>query len=71
MLRMPPYAFEHILGKIAHKICKEDTPMRNSITAPERLSVTLKFLATGMYVNQKNNSINHNIYEIMRNNPPI
>ncbi|XP_014667953.1 PREDICTED: uncharacterized protein LOC106809400 [Priapulus caudatus] len=46
-LRMSPESFLHILDKIKDKITKEDTVMRQAITAKERLSVTLRFLATG------------------------
>lgn len=48
MLRMPPFAFEFILEKIRHKITKKNTQMRKAIPPEERLSVTLKFLATGI-----------------------
>ena len=39
--------FEHLLSKVAPVISKKDTRMRKCVTAAERLSVTLRFLATG------------------------
>lgn len=48
MLRMSPAAFEFILKKIEKRILRKDTHMRNAISPEERLSVTLKYLATGM-----------------------
>ena len=46
-LRMTARDIEEILGKIGPIISKQDTVMRNSIPAKERLAVTLRFLATG------------------------
>lgn len=47
MMRMPPMVFDYILRKIAAKITYQDTPRRNAIEPAVRLSLTLKFLATG------------------------
>lgn len=47
MLWISAHAFEYILGHIRIKIFKKDTPFRKAIPPEERLSVTLKFLATG------------------------
>ena len=40
--------FDKILDKVKDLIRKEDTLMRQAITPEERLSVTLRFLASGM-----------------------
>ncbi|XP_054261015.1 uncharacterized protein LOC128985495 [Macrosteles quadrilineatus] len=45
--RMSPQDFEHLLNLIGGKITKRDTHMRESISAQDRLAVTLRFLATG------------------------
>ena len=42
--------FEFLLEKVTPLIEKENTIMRESISAAERLSVTLRFLATGEVV---------------------
>lgn len=47
--RLTPEGFQIVLEKIEHMIVREDTVMRKSITPSERLAVTLRFLATGMY----------------------
>ncbi|CAI6352409.1 unnamed protein product [Macrosiphum euphorbiae] len=39
--------FQSLLEMIRPKITKQDTNMRLSVTAEERLIVTLKYLATG------------------------
>ena len=46
-LRMSAEDFDYLLDMIKHKIIKQDTKMRCGISASERLSVTLRFLATG------------------------
>uniref|UniRef100_A0A182RWH6 DDE Tnp4 domain-containing protein n=1 Tax=Anopheles funestus TaxID=62324 RepID=A0A182RWH6_ANOFN len=46
-LRMTHDDFDWLLDKISHKIKREDTNMRLSITPRERLLITLRFLATG------------------------
>lgn len=47
MLRMPPGIYRYILNMIWGDIEKQNTRMRKAISPPERLSVTLKYLATG------------------------
>lgn len=47
--RMTPEGFKTILEKIRPLIYKMDTVMRKAITPAERLAVTLRFLATGIY----------------------
>jgi len=44
---MSPTDFEYLLNMIGPKIAKQDTFMRKSISVQERLSITLRFLATG------------------------
>ncbi|KAL1277302.1 hypothetical protein QQF64_023975 [Cirrhinus molitorella] len=39
--------FETLLGRVEPLITRQDTKMRRAITARERLSLTLRFLATG------------------------
>lgn len=46
-LRMDEKTYLKLLEIVTPMIKKEDTVMRNSISAHERLSVTLRFLATG------------------------
>lgn len=50
MLRMPPAVFEELLAEIRPHITHKTTRLRPCITAEERLSITLKFLATGRSV---------------------
>ena len=45
--RMTPSRFEHLLSLVEEKITKEKTNFRDPICAEERLSITLRFLATG------------------------
>ena len=47
-LRMNPERFDHLLSLVKDKITKENTRFRKSISAEERLVLTLKFFATGM-----------------------
>ncbi|XP_061578688.1 uncharacterized protein LOC133444800 [Cololabis saira] len=47
LLRMTAEEFDFLLGKVEHLIRKRDTKMRLAISARERLSLTLRFLATG------------------------
>ena len=47
------HEFEYILAKMEQIIRKEETYMRQSISAGERLSITLRLLATGKLL--KNN----------------
>jgi hypothetical protein len=46
-LRMDDDAFRTILELIRPKITKQNTVMRNAISAEERLTFTLRYLATG------------------------
>ncbi|XP_053663552.1 uncharacterized protein LOC128712690 [Anopheles marshallii] len=46
-LRMTKEDFDYLLSLIGPKIQRLDTHMRESITAQERLMITLRFLATG------------------------
>ena len=46
-LRMDKVAFEEILNKVRLHIQKADTRFRESISAEERLALTLRYLATG------------------------
>lgn len=46
-LRMTADDFEYLLELVGPRIAKNDTNMRQSITASERLCVTLRFLGTG------------------------
>lgn len=44
---MAPSDFEYLLNLIGHKIKKRDTTYRKAISVEERLSITLRFLASG------------------------
>ena len=44
---MSPERFDHLLALVGPKIAKKDTSFRKSISAAERLALTLRFLATG------------------------
>lgn len=46
-LRMDLEQFEHLLALVTPHIRKQDTNMRESISAGERLVLTLRYLATG------------------------
>lgn len=46
-LRMRKNDYDYILSKITNRISKKDTHLRKSISASERLTLTLRFLATG------------------------
>ena len=46
-LRMDATTFEELLQKVAPIISKQDTQMRDAITAGKRLAVTLRYLASG------------------------
>ncbi|XP_068135717.1 putative nuclease HARBI1 [Hyperolius riggenbachi] len=46
-LRMPEAAFQYVLDAVTPLIAKEDTWMRKSISPRQRLTATLRFLATG------------------------
>lgn len=45
--RMSSEDFDHLLSLISDKICKSNTNYRDSISAHDRLAVTLRFLASG------------------------
>ena len=47
-LRMAPEQFDQLLTAVSPLIERQNTLMRESISAGERLAVTLRFLATGM-----------------------
>lgn len=46
-LRMSADDFNYLLEKIKFSITKQNTLMRNAISANERLALTLRFLASG------------------------
>ncbi|KAJ8942305.1 hypothetical protein NQ314_010101 [Rhamnusium bicolor] len=48
-IRMSALDFEELLTKVGREIEKQDTHLRASISASERLMVTLRFLASGKY----------------------
>ena len=58
-LRLEPDQFNFILGKISSLIARKDTTFRKRITAAERLAITLRFLATGKNINERNAYISH------------
>ena len=45
--RMTPDRFEHLLSLVKDNLTKKETHLRKPISARERLSVTLRYLATG------------------------
>jgi hypothetical protein len=47
MFRMDKDRFEYLLNVVTHRIEKQDTLMRQCVTAREKLQVTLRYLATG------------------------
>ena len=47
-LRMSKERFDHLLSMVRHKITKKNTQLRESISAEERLVITLRYLASGM-----------------------
>lgn len=46
-MRMSPDTFDHLLRLVGPKISKQNTQMREAISADERLSLTLHYLAEG------------------------
>lgn len=46
-VRMASDDFDFLLSLVSPLISKQNTPLRKSISAGERLAVTLRFLATG------------------------
>ena len=55
-LRLERQHFKEILSIVSPVISKRDTSMRSAISSRESLSITLRFLATGMFfcINDKN-----------------
>ncbi|KAG1967077.1 hypothetical protein F2P79_002690 [Pimephales promelas] len=47
LLRMTAEEFDFLLDRVQHLITKQNTKMRRAIPPRERLSLTLRFLATG------------------------
>ena len=47
-LRMNPEKFDHLLSLVKDKITNENAKFRKSISAEERLELTLRIFATGM-----------------------
>lgn len=50
LLRMSVEEFTYLLERVTPHIVKKDTHLRKAISPRERLSVTLRFLATGKCV---------------------
>ena len=48
-LRMSHEDYEYLLEKVTPKIMRRDTHLRKAITPSERLTLTLRFLASGKY----------------------
>ena len=48
-VRMDAATFEELLTSIAPRITYQDTVLRQAFCPAERLAVTLRFLATGVY----------------------
>ena len=46
-LRMDKTCFELLLSLVHHRISKKDTLLRESLSTRDKLSITLRFLATG------------------------
>jgi len=46
-LRMDAESFTILLHEVSPLICRQNTRMRECISAAERLSITLRYLATG------------------------
>ena len=49
-LRMSAHDIEKILNLVGPIITKENTNLRDAISANDRLAVTFRFLATGMFI---------------------
>ena len=45
-MRMTPNLFEHLFTLVGHRIQKRPTRIQKPISAPQRLAVTLRYLAT-------------------------
>lgn len=50
--RLNRQQFDFVLGKVEHLITKDNTAFRDSISAEQRLMVTLRYLATGSSMSQ-------------------
>lgn len=50
--RMPVVLFDELLGKVASRIKKQDTHLREAISPGARLEATLRFLTTGLNYRQ-------------------
>ena len=48
-LRMEKPQFDELLGRVTPLIVRKNTNMREAISAAERLAITLRFLASGVY----------------------
>lgn len=46
---MTPDTYDYLLERLTPAIQKQESPFRCSIPPDQRLSVTLKYLATGMF----------------------
>ena len=46
-MRMTPNRFEHLFFLVGHRIEKRTTRIRKPISAPQRLALSLHYLATG------------------------
>ena len=53
LLRMSVEDFNFLLEKVTPHIIKKDTHLRKAISSKERLSVTIRFLATGKYTHKQ------------------
>ena len=47
---MSPDRFEHLVNLVGPFIAKQDTKLRKAITVQERLVLTLRYLATGDFL---------------------
>lgn len=54
LLRVSVEDFNFLLEKVAPHITKKDTHLRKAISPKDRLSVTLRFLATGECAHKSN-----------------
>ena len=54
-LRMTPETFDSLLRLIGPSLLRQDTKMKEAISPSERLAVTLRYLATGMYIKDRSN----------------
>ena len=61
-IRMNAQTFEQLLTVVAPHIQRKDTVMRQAIPPAERLSLTLRYLATGNIVLNHEHVINFNFY---------